>query len=91
MNEEKLYLHKLINQRRRFEKWDIADEYKQEYLELIDRQIAIEKEKSKKGKKTILVFMWSVLIVAKGSREDIFIYIIEVVLKIVMNEHPNQL
>ena len=50
MNEEKLYLHKLINQRKRFVKWDIADEYKQEYLELIDRQIAIEKEKSKKRK-----------------------------------------
>ena len=45
MNEEKLYLHKLINQRKKFEKWDIVDEYKQEYLELIDRQIAIEKEK----------------------------------------------
>ena len=91
MNEEKLYLHKLINQRKRFEKWDIADEYKQEYLELIDRQIAIEKEKSKKRKEDYSVFMWSVLIVAKGSREDIFIYIIEVVLKIAMNEHPNQL
>lgn len=50
MNDETLYLHKLTNQKRRFEKWDIAEEYKKEYMELIDKHIAIEKEKSQKKK-----------------------------------------
>ena len=46
MNDETLYLHKLTNQKRRFEKWDIAEEYKKEYLELIDKHIDTEKTKS---------------------------------------------
>ena len=46
MNDATPYLHKLTNQRKRFEKWDIAEEY----LELIDERIAIENEKSQKRK-----------------------------------------
>ena len=50
MNDKTLYLHKLTNQRKRFEKWDIAEEYKKEYLDLIDKHIAIEREKSQDKK-----------------------------------------
>ena len=50
MNDKTLYLHKLINQRKRFEKWDIAEEYKKEYLDLIDKHIALERQKSQNKK-----------------------------------------
>ena len=50
MNDATPYLHKLKNQKKRFEKWDVAEEYKKEYLELIDKHIAIENKKSQKRK-----------------------------------------
>ena len=50
MNDATPYLHKLKNQKNRFEKWDVAEEYKKEYLELIDKHIAIENKKSQKRK-----------------------------------------
>ena len=55
MNDNTLYLHKLTNQRKRFEKWDIAEEYKKEYLDLIDKHIAIEREKSQDKKENYAV------------------------------------
>ena len=55
MNDKTLYLHKLTNQRKRFEKWDIAEEYKKEYLDLIDKHIAIEREKSQDKKENYAV------------------------------------
>ena len=30
MNDATPYLHKLTNQKKRFEKWDVAEEYKKE-------------------------------------------------------------
>ena len=58
MNDNTLHLHKLTNQRKRFEKWDIAEEYKKECLDLIDKHIAIEREKSQNKKDN---YVWSVI------------------------------
>ena len=53
MNDATPYLHKLKNQKKRFEKWDVAEEYKKEYLELIDKHIAIENKKISKKKRRL--------------------------------------
>ena len=78
MNDKTSYLHKLTNQRKRFEKWDIAEEYKKEYLDLIDKHMAIENEKNLKIKRTIMLLrMYCVLCVEKYLFALTFTCIIE--------------